>query len=408
MYRSKFTFWQATLAGLTFLLCYGEAGFAQSPNGFSKSGRGSRPAASSSRRPPQNFNRGGQTRGNSSGRNRSSSRSYSQSSSRNRSRQFNHHSFSPSRTVTGTGFSTGHFRGVYVPLAPYGYSNSFRSVTPLGFGFGGPIYQDPYALGFGYSNPGFQNFNPAYSTYGSSVAAQALERHRNQQQIVPPVQSANDPREAEILRLQIELERARQALANQQQPQQQQTQPLKPPVQDAPSPSNQEVIDKLGLAAIIETNQLAAASHLKAERAFRAGDYGQAARFSGLSKSLDESNGKLMLFASQAHFANGEYRESVAVLTDANSLLQPEEMGWVIENFKLFYGQNDFVAQMKALSAHIKQSPSDADAWMLRGYQYGALGYPEAARKDFARAKEQGANSDLIETLINRFSNLEN
>ena len=83
-------------------------------------------------------------------------------------------------------------------------------------------------------------------------------------------------------------------------------------------------------------------------------------------------------------------------------------MGWVIENFKLFYGQNDFVAQMKALSAHIKQSPSDADAWMLRGYQYGALGYPEAARKDFARAKEQGANSDLIETLINRFSNLEN
>jgi len=404
MSRSKFpqgTFcWALTvLVAALLILCNCETNFAQSINGFSKSSRGYGPSPAA--RKPQGgqssaANRGGQGRGNRNGSSRSP--------------RFNHHSFYPSRSVVGSGhrYSPGHFHGHYVPLRPYAY------VDPYGYGYGGLAYPPPY--GYGYNN-GFNNgfgYNPNYSTYGSvlnngggvlnsnvvgsSVAAQALERLRNQQAVVPVAPAQNSARDAEILRLQIELERAKQALAKQQQTaQQNQTQTLKPPIQERPRQSNQDVVDQLGLAAIIETNQLAAASHLKAERAFRSGDYGQAARFY-------DSNGKLFLFVSQAHFANGEYREAAAALTKANSILPPDEMGWVVENFKLFYGQNDFVSQIKQLSAHLKQSPSDARAWLLRGYQYGALGYPDAAKKDLDRAKELGASAELVETFLTRFT----
>ena len=422
MSRNRFPVWLTVLVSAVFVLFNGETSFAQSINGFSKSSRGYGPSPAAKLQGGQrsNSNRGGQSRGNRGNGNSSrgnQGNSYgSRNGSRNNSQRFNHHSFYPSRSVVGSGhrYSPGHFQGHYVPLRPFGY------VDPFGYGYGGLAYPPVYGYGFNQGfNGGFGNYNPAYSTYGfqlnnggvlnsnvigSSVAAQALERSRNQQAVIPTVPADNAARDAEILRLQIELERAKQALANQQQPQQQRTQTLKPPVDEVPQQSNQEVVDQLGLAPIIETNQLAAASHLKSERAFRSGDYGQAARFSGLARSLDESNGKLLLFASQAHFANGEYREAAAALTKANSILPPEEMGWVVENFKLFYGQNDFVSQIKQLSSHLKQSPSDARAWLLRGYQYGALGYPAAAKKDLERAEELGASSELVEIFLARFS----
>ena len=143
---------------------------------------------------------------------------------------------------------------------------------------------------------------------------------------------------------------------------------------------------------------------LKAERAFRGGNYGQAARFAGLATSLDESNGNLKLFATQAHFANGEYREAFESLQTAASLVSPDDLGFVVDNFKLFYGQNDFVSQTRALSTHLQQSPSDADAWALRGFQYGALGFPEAASKDFQKAASLGSDQSLIDLLQKRFA----
>jgi tetratricopeptide (TPR) repeat protein/Ni/Co efflux regulator RcnB len=347
---------------------------------------------------------------------------YRQQNRRRPQQQFNHHSFYPSRSVYGAGhrYSPGHFRGNYIPISPYGYG--------YGSGFGGPIVGVPVygnSFGYGYVNPQFRTYNPAFATYGtylstgvgsagvlgsdavgSSVAAQAMERLRNQQQVGPEA-TVNAAQEAEILRLQIELERAKQQLANQNQAQQKPQQTMKPvvvPPPPQPQATNSEVIDQLGLAAIIETNDLASSSHLKAERAFRSGDYGQAARFVGLSRSLDESNGKLTLFAAQAHFANGEYREAAAALKKAHSILEPNQLGYVVQNYKLFYGQNDFVTQMQQLSNHLNSSPEDARAWLLRGFQYGALGYPEAARKDLTRAKDLGANADLVETLLSTYS----
>jgi hypothetical protein len=389
------------------------------PNGFNKSGRGNgRPAASNPQRPqsspPRNQNRGNGNRGNGNrgNQNRGNHHGHHQNY---RNQGFNHHSF-PSSRFQGTGhrYSLSHFHGHYVPIVPYG-------VAGYPYGYGASIYRDPYIYGYnsGFNNynSGFNNYNPAYSTYGSylnnsgvigsnaigsSVAAQAFQQLQNQQPIAPN-QNANSARDVEILRLQIELEKAKQQLANQNRPQQQVT--MKPPVQDpVDEAKRKEAIDQLGLAPIIETNQLAATSHLKAERAFRAGDYGQAARFAGLAKSLDDSNGKLMLFAAQAHFANGEYRESLDALSNANKILPSEDLAWVVDNFKLFYGQNDFVSQMKSLSAHLKQSPNDAAAWLLRGYQYGALGYPDAAKKDLDRARELGGDSALLDSLTARFA----
>ena len=112
------------------------------------------------------------------------------------------------------------------------------------------------------------------------------------------------------------------------------------------------------LAPVLESNGLATASQLKAERAFRGGEYGKAARFAGLATSLDESNGMILLFKLQAHFANGEFQEAYEALAKAGSLLPADQLGWVVQNFKLFYGKNDFVSQMKSLSGHLKSDPN--------------------------------------------------
>ncbi len=402
MFRSNFCFGLIAIS-ICFLIQGSEPTMAQ---GFSKSNRG---GVASSVANPQRIKTPAQTQRESNYRNQN----------RNRSPKFNHHMFYPSRQLNGNGhrYSSGHFRGQYVPLVPFGYVDPYA--YDYGYGYGAPIY-DPYVLGYRYNSFGPRNLNPAYSTYGtylnsggvlgsnvigSSVAAQALERLRNQQPIVPQNQNANSAQQAEILRLQIELERAKQQLAAQQQnPMVQQQKAMKPAVQAAPQSDNQTVIDQLGLAPIIETNKLAASSQLKAERAFRSGDYGQAARFAGLAKSLDDTNGKLMLFVSQAHFANAEFPEAVSALEKASSMLASQDMGWLVENFKLFYGQNDFVGQIQQLSNRLEQFPSDAKAWLLRGYQYGALGYPEAAKRDLEKAKSLGADSDLADTLLSRFA----
>jgi len=61
--------------------------------------------------------------------------------------------------------------------------------------------------------------------------------------------------------------------------------------------------------------------------------------------------------------------------------LDLHEFGWVVENFRLFYGKNDYTNQTRALSKFVQQNPDDSNGWLLRGYQYAALGYPDAAKR---------------------------
>ncbi len=325
--------------------------------------------------------------------------------------------------IQGTGhrYSNSHFQGYYVPLKPYSrtfsYNSQFRGSRGIGFSnFGRSNFG---FSGGGFSGGGFSGGSiiPAYSTYGtllnsgavpfaaqpqpaygSSVAAEVLREHRLQQAISQDQRRDellgeldSKKRELEILRLQLELERAR----NQQQAQRAPQKVLKP--------TNDDAIGRLDEAAVVECKEIARDSQLKAERAFRAGDYGQAARFAGVACSLDEGNGILALFASQAYFANREYADAAKKLDVAVGLLAPGELGWVVSNFRLFYGKNDYVQQTRALSRHIADNPGDADAWLLRGYQYAALDYPDAADKDLQRAKSLGAKSSLVDALTSRF-----
>lgn len=345
----------------------------------------------------------------------SPSRSRSSLPSRSRAQrppqQFNQHSFYSSRSSAGQ-------VGRSIPV----YSSGTRYVGP---GFSASYY-DPYLYGNRGVVLGTPVYQPFYETYGtylslgapvgggasfggavvdSSVAAEAFQRAANGQAIVPGQLDPNSALASENMRLQIELERARQQLALQNQGPLPVQQALKPAIANGDNANvNADGIDPLGLAAIIETNQLAADSQLRAERAFRSGDYGKAARFASLAVSLDESNGKLVLFASQSHFANGEYREAAETLAVAIAILPADDLGFVIENFRLFYGQNDFVAQTRALSEYLQQSPEDGSAWMLRGYQYGALGYPDAASMDLDRARSLGVFQQSITVLESRFT----
>lgn len=327
-----------------------------------------------------------------------------------RQQRFNHHSFYSSRSLAGQGG---------IPI--YGNRNRFVGPSP-----NAPFY-DPYLYGNRGVILGAPLYQPVYGTFGtylsfdglqggtaplgagrvgSSVAAEAFQRLANGQAIVPGQPDPNSALAAENLRLQIELEKARQQLALQNQNQNLPVQQTRKPAIADGGDANQiaKTVDQLGLAAIIETNELARDSQLRAERAFRGGQYGKAARFASLAVSLDESNGKLVLFASQSHFANGEYREAAESLALAISLLPSDDLGFVIENFKLFYGQDDFVAQTRALSEHLQQSPRDGAAWMLRGFQYGALGYPDAAKQDLERARSLGVSQQSIDALESRFA----
>ena len=363
-----------------------------------------RPSQSSASRSSGSGN--GVARNNSSANRSSRSNSSRNYSGQNRSQQFNNRPYSSSRQLYGNNFGSAGFGNRTVFLgggfntpyySPYLYGNTFG-----GFGgFGVPLYRPNYSTYGTYLNTGGPLSGFGAGPIDSSVAGQAFNRLGNGQPVVPNQQNPNTALELENLRLQLELEKAKRQLAERNQaPQAQVQQTLKPAIGTA---DNNDVVEQLGLAAIIETNELAEASQLKGERAFRSGNYGQAARFVDLATSLDEANGKLQLFATQAHFANGEYSEAFDSLQAASALLSPDDLAYVVDNFKLFYGQNDFVSQTRALSTYLQQSPSDADAWMLRGFQYGALGYPDAASKDFAKAASLGGDRKMIDMLQKRF-----
>lgn len=434
-----------SLVALLVCGCFIES--ANGQTGFNKSGRspahgssafGSRGNGSQIHGHSGGGNRGGGNRGN-----------YNQGGNRGGGNRGNINR-GGNRTFQGTGHrnSLSHFHGTYVPINPYGFGgvrgglggfNSFGVGLGGLNGFGGSVYYGSYPVfpnsvfrqSYGANFNNFNNLNaglntrlnPAYSTYGSflgnqpgvagssivgsSIAArefQRLQELQQQQRIEANFAAAND-RERELMRLQLELETARAMLERERL--------MKPPIPPvsaeigaaAPAdPAKQAIIDQLGVAPVIEASDLAAETQLKAERAFRSGDYGQAARFAGLATSLDESDGKLKLFAAQAHFANAEFAEATSMVAAAAQQLEPVELGWVVENFKLFYGQNDFVTQTRSLSSYLNQNPTDASAWLLRGYQYGALGYPDAAKTDLAKAKELGFDAAIVDVMLQRFA----
>jgi tetratricopeptide (TPR) repeat protein len=140
-----------------------------------------------------------------------------------------------------------------------------------------------------------------------------------------------------------------------------------------------------------------------AEDAFRAGRYEQAQR--EIHHALVElpGDGRAMLFLAQTLFATEKYQQAIGATYQGMSLLDEKDWGFVAANYDKYYGNDDYVAQTKKLGAYIKANPKAAYAYALRGYHWGYLGYPEAARKDLAKAVELEPRDEMAAKLLVRF-----
>ena len=140
-----------------------------------------------------------------------------------------------------------------------------------------------------------------------------------------------------------------------------------------------------------------------ATEAFRAGNYDLALRLGNHALVETPRNGKLHLFVSQILFAKGNYEAATAAIHQAASLLEPKDWGYVVENFREYYRNKDYVTQMAALTQLIEASPDAAYARFLRGYHYGYLGHKEAARRELAKAVELEGRDKLAVRLLEMF-----
>ena len=139
---------------------------------------------------------------------------------------------------------------------------------------------------------------------------------------------------------------------------------------------------------------------LQAEQAFREQRYEDAARLVSHAVVEDSNNGLLHLFASQALFAMGDYQSAAAAIQQGAAMLDRSQWGFVVENFKKFYGANDYVVQMKALEQFTKENPNESYALFLKGYHYKYLGYDESARKPLSQAVELESRDLLAAELL--------
>ncbi len=153
----------------------------------------------------------------------------------------------------------------------------------------------------------------------------------------------------------------------------------------------------------VPTSAAARSLQQKAEQAFRSGDYSSADQLVQQVLRLDSNNGRLLLFASQASFAIGDYSRAANQIEQATSILPSDEWDFVVGNFRSYYGRNDYVSQTNRLNQHLTQQQTDSLAYSLRGYHYGALGYTEHASRDLERAISLDPNQILAKRLLSAF-----
>ncbi len=142
---------------------------------------------------------------------------------------------------------------------------------------------------------------------------------------------------------------------------------------------------------------------VQAETAFREGRYKESAVL--IQHTLVElpTDGRVMLFLSQALFAVNDYKGAITAAYRGMSLLEPDDWGFVVTNSAKYYGNNDFKNQMKRLDSHIEANPQAAYAFALRGYHWGYLGYHELAREDLNQALELESQDHFAVKLFAKF-----
>lgn len=140
-----------------------------------------------------------------------------------------------------------------------------------------------------------------------------------------------------------------------------------------------------------------------AKDAFRASDFGRAARMANHALVEIPRDGKLLLFTSQTLFAVEDYRGAAVTVHQAAALLDADQWGYVVENWRQYYRGQAYVEQMDRLNEFIKNNPTAAHAYFVRGYQHGFLGHQERAIRDLTKAFELESRDQLAVQLIERF-----
>lgn len=133
--------------------------------------------------------------------------------------------------------------------------------------------------------------------------------------------------------------------------------------------------------------------------AFADGDYPAALAAAISSSTADPTNGKLLLYLAQCHFAVGEFEQSARALNNAFQHLPPEQWGLVIENFRQFYKRNDYVKQFEALLSFAEQREHQQLGAALQAYHYHYLGHPDAAAEQLQLALQASAPPPLASAL---------
>lgn len=141
----------------------------------------------------------------------------------------------------------------------------------------------------------------------------------------------------------------------------------------------------------------------RAEAAFRQGNYEEAVRLAQHATVEMPRSGKLFLFLSQSLFAVGNYGGAAEAAHRGMSLLDEKDWGWVVENFRRYYSNTDYVDQVKRLENFVAENPNAGEAHFLLGYHYGFLDYPAEARRELTRARELGSDAGLSARLLARF-----
>jgi len=142
----------------------------------------------------------------------------------------------------------------------------------------------------------------------------------------------------------------------------------------------------------------------RAQEAFRAGNYDEAVRWANHAAIERPRDGRLFLFVSQALFAIEQYGPAAGAVQQGLALSDPEEWGYVVKNFRSFYGNgNDYTTQLRALEKFVSEKPDAAYGRVLLGYHYGFLGYPDDARKQLDVAVKLDSRDELAVRLLERF-----
>jgi hypothetical protein len=156
---------------------------------------------------------------------------------------------------------------------------------------------------------------------------------------------------------------------------------------DAPSPSSTKF------------NSAAETFYRQSVEAFRRGDYPAATKASDHAIVEDSNSGFLRLHASQCLMANGEFEASATALHDGLSMLEPDQWGREIKNFRDLYQKNDYVTHVKNLEKFAAENPKASFANALCAYHFNYLGHVDAAKRHLAAARKADANDPLVKLL---------